>query len=203
MQYTRSGRGVGQRGPVPHGTGDGKLCLAPLNRHRFGVGGGAGISFKFDRPRSDEAAWASDRRSTRCWTPPGPTPPGPTRPCTATCRRRCCGYLRLQGAREPEDLTSEVFLGVFRGLGDFVQRERRPSSGRGCLTIAHRRLTDERRRVAATVPTWPDMPSPDHFGGDVEEDALRNLSVKRVGAACATPSPTNSETCSCSAWCPT
>jgi len=29
------------------------------------------------------------------------------------------GYLRLQGATEPDDLTSEVFLGVFTGLSRF------------------------------------------------------------------------------------
>ena len=27
-----------------------------------------------------------------------------------------CGYLRLRGASDPEDLTSEVFLGAFRGI---------------------------------------------------------------------------------------
>ncbi|MGH8826316.1 MAG: RNA polymerase sigma factor, partial [Jiangellaceae bacterium] len=29
------------------------------------------------------------------------------------------GYLRLQGSAEPDDLTSEVFLGVFSGLSSF------------------------------------------------------------------------------------
>ena len=34
------------------------------------------------------------------------------------------GYLRGLGAREPEDLTSDVFVGVVRGLGRFVGDER-------------------------------------------------------------------------------
>jgi RNA polymerase sigma-70 factor (ECF subfamily) len=29
------------------------------------------------------------------------------------------GYLRLQGAAEPQDLTSEVFLAVVRNIGSF------------------------------------------------------------------------------------
>ncbi len=57
-----------------------------------------------------------------------------------------CGYLRVQGAREPEDLTSEVFLGAFRGLSGFSGDEDQFRSW--VFTIAHRRLTDERRRVS-------------------------------------------------------
>lgn len=30
------------------------------------------------------------------------------------------GYLRAQGVQEPDDLTSEVFLGLFSGLGSFT-----------------------------------------------------------------------------------
>src|SRR5436190_17222995 len=48
-------------------------------------------------------------------------------------------YLRLQGAFDPEDLTSEVFLGAFRDLAGFHGTE---DQFRGYLfTIAHRRLT--------------------------------------------------------------
>lgn len=54
------------------------------------------------------------------------------------------GYLRLQGAAEPDDLTSEVFLGVFRGLSGFHGGEEQFRSW--VFTIAHRRLTDARRR---------------------------------------------------------
>lgn len=54
------------------------------------------------------------------------------------------GYLRGQGAKDPEDLTSEVFIGAFRNLGSFEGDEQ--ALRRWLFTIAHRRLTDERRR---------------------------------------------------------
>jgi RNA polymerase sigma factor (sigma-70 family) len=84
------------------------------------------------------------------------------------------GYLRVQGAAEPDDLTSEVFLGVFRGLGGFVGDEGRFRSW--VFTIAHRRLTDERRRRGRR----PDGESLDgheevRSGGDVEAEALAAL----------------------------
>lgn len=56
------------------------------------------------------------------------------------------GYLRGQGAREPEDLASEVFVGVVRGLPRFRGDERAFRSW--VFSIAHRRLMDERRRLA-------------------------------------------------------
>ena len=54
------------------------------------------------------------------------------------------GYLRLQGASEPEDLTIEVFLAVLRNLDSFEGDEAGFRSW--VFTIAHRRLLDERRR---------------------------------------------------------
>lgn len=55
------------------------------------------------------------------------------------------GYLRLQGVPEVDDVTSEVFLGVFRGLGGFTG----DASGfrSWVFTIAHHRLVDEQRRA--------------------------------------------------------
>ncbi len=91
-------------------------------------------------------------------------------------------YLRLQGAADPEDLTSEVFLGAFRSLGRFSGNEHQ---FRGWVfTIAHRRLVDERRR-AAVRPAWGGNGSlPDRRGGDVEDDALRQLAEERVHHLC-------------------
>ena len=94
-------------------------------------------------------------------------------------------YLRLQGAFDPEDLTSEVFLGAFRGIGTFQGNE---DQFRGWLfTIAHRRITDERRR-ASVRPQWAtgteDVDLDDRYGGDVEDDALRGLSGERVRELC-------------------
>ena len=55
------------------------------------------------------------------------------------------GYLRRQGAREPDDLASETFLDVFRGIRSFEGDEDGFRSW--VFTIAHRRLVDERRKL--------------------------------------------------------
>ncbi|HEY8546608.1 MAG TPA: RNA polymerase sigma factor [Acidimicrobiales bacterium] len=93
------------------------------------------------------------------------------------------GYLRLQGAHEPEDLTSEVFLAVLRRIGSFRGDEAGFRSW--VFTIAHRRLVDERRRLARRPAVAPltdgvDVPAP----VDVTEDALRSLSDQRVRELC-------------------
>ena len=97
-----------------------------------------------------------------------------------------CGYLRLQGASDPEDLTSEVFLGAFRGLRSFAGDEARFRSW--VFAIAHRRLTDE-RRAHGCRPQMTDAALPEVAGGDVEEEALRRLSAERVRSLCAGLSP--------------
>jgi RNA polymerase sigma factor (sigma-70 family) len=98
------------------------------------------------------------------------------------------GYLRMQGASEPEDVTSEVFLGAFAGIGSFRGDEAGFRSW--VFTIAHRRLVDERRR-ASCRPLPADGSPPDHHaaGGDVEEDALRRMSAERVRSLCASLAP--------------
>lgn len=98
-------------------------------------------------------------------------------------------YLRLQGAHDAEDLTSEVFLGAFRGIGSFEGDEGRFRSW--LFTIAHRRLTDERRRDGIR-PQWADLGGfvPDRAGGDVEGDAWRRLDEKRVRDLCDGLAPT-------------
>ena len=91
-------------------------------------------------------------------------------------------YLRLQGASDAEDLTSEVFLGAFRNLGRFSGAE---DQFRGWLfTIAHRRLVDAHRR-ASVRPAWGgDGHVPDRRAGDVEDDAWRELAEGRVRELC-------------------
>lgn len=73
------------------------------------------------------------------------------------------GYLRQQGAREPDDVASETFLHVFRGIGTFEGDEEDFRSW--VFTIAHRRLVDE-RRTASRRPTTTSIdeagPTPDH-----------------------------------------
>ena len=98
------------------------------------------------------------------------------------------GYLRLQGAAEPEDLTSEAFLGVFRNLGGFHGDE--PAFRSWVFTIAHRRLIDERRRRARRPVVEPltmvDEPEESY---DVEDVVEGVLSTERVRALCDTLSP--------------
>ena len=53
------------------------------------------------------------------------------------------GYLRAQGAEDPEDLTSEVFMRVFTGCGSFEGSEAQFRSW--VFSVAHCRLIDARR----------------------------------------------------------
>ncbi len=93
------------------------------------------------------------------------------------------GYLRAQGAAEPDDLTSEVFLGVFRSLGSFAGSEEQFRSW--VFTIAHRRLTDERRRSGRRPPPVCGLePDQGPSGPSAEQEALRRLSTERVREVC-------------------
>ena len=65
-------------------------------------------------------------------------------------------YLRSNGAREPEDLTSEVFVALVRNISNFTGGEQ--SFRSWVLTIAHRRLIDEFRHRSRRPedPVQPD-----------------------------------------------
>ncbi|MFN8034921.1 MAG: sigma-70 family RNA polymerase sigma factor [Acidimicrobiia bacterium] len=95
------------------------------------------------------------------------------------------GYLRVQGAPEPDDLACEVFIGVVKGFATFAGDE--PAFRAWAFVIAHRRLQDERRRIrrkpdpAALVDTFA--------GGDVEDDAVELLARARVQALCGGLAP--------------
>ncbi len=96
------------------------------------------------------------------------------------------GYLRGQGAAEPEDLAGETFLQVVRDLARFSGDERAFRSW--VFTIAHRRLIDERRRRGRR----PVTPAADETlelaagsGGDVADESLDRVSDDRVRAAMA------------------
>jgi RNA polymerase sigma factor (sigma-70 family) len=91
---------------------------------------------------------------------------------------RVVGYLRVQGASDPEDLTSEVFIGVFRGIAGFRGDEAGFRSW--VFTIAHRRLTDDRRRRGRQPGTVPLDEAEGRAGGDVEQQALAALGDQRV-----------------------
>lgn len=95
------------------------------------------------------------------------------------------GYARLQGVPDPDDVASEVFLGVFRGIGGFAGDE--DSFRSWVFRIAHRRIVDDRRRRARRpvdlVEDPPDGPEPDHHN-DPADLALRNLASERVLRLC-------------------
>jgi RNA polymerase sigma-70 factor (ECF subfamily) len=85
------------------------------------------------------------------------------------------GYLRARGAAEPDELTNDVFVAVFRSLSRFTGDE---AAFRSWLfTIARNRLVDERRRRARRVETVAEDITGfiEVSGGDVETEALANL----------------------------
>ena len=94
------------------------------------------------------------------------------------------GYLRLQGAAEPDDLASEVFLGGFRSLATFSGDE---GAFRSWLfTIAHRGLVDARRQAVRRPPPQPleeDAELP-HAAAPAEVEVMRRMAEERVRALC-------------------
>jgi RNA polymerase sigma-70 factor (ECF subfamily) len=95
------------------------------------------------------------------------------------------GYLRVHGAPDPDDLASETFLAVFRGLGGFRGDETALRSW--VFTIAHRRLVDEWRRRSRRPLLADDAGDvlPETPGGDVEDDVLTRLGTEAVHRLCA------------------
>ena len=93
------------------------------------------------------------------------------------------GYLRLQGATEPEDLASEVFIGVMRNIDRFEGDEAAFRSW--VFTIAHRRVLDDRRHRSRR-PTHeqldqaPEPVAPD----DLDETLIVTLGDEWVTALC-------------------
>jgi RNA polymerase sigma factor (sigma-70 family) len=88
------------------------------------------------------------------------------------------GYLRAQAAAEPEDVGSEVFVAVVQGLKRFRGDER--DFRAWVFSITHRRLLDERRRLARRREDPADPAAlTQRLGhvrvGDVEAEALSQL----------------------------
>ncbi len=90
------------------------------------------------------------------------------------------GYLRAHRAAEPEDLASEVFLAMIRGLRRFRGQE--PAFRSWIFTIAHHRLVDERRRPARRreQATAPDVLGGLGEVGDAEGEAMARLEAAWV-----------------------
>ena len=93
------------------------------------------------------------------------------------------GLLRVQGAADPDDVTSEVFVGVLRSLASFSGSEEQFRSW--VFTIAHRRLVDERRRAGRRPQVSHDAdPHEDIATASAEHQALQRLSADRVRQLC-------------------
>jgi RNA polymerase sigma factor (sigma-70 family) len=101
---------------------------------------------------------------------------------------RVFGYLRAQGAHEPEDLTSEVFLRVFDRLDQFSGDELQFRSW--LFTIAHRILIDEARRRKSRPQTIALVGGGESYvAGDVEHEALTNVGTEWADALVASLPP--------------
>jgi len=94
---------------------------------------------------------------------------------------RVHGYLQARGAREPEDLTSEVFLTVFSRLATVTGG----AAGLRTLvfSVAHARLVDDlrqrsRRGDAVSYETWHD----DRMTASTEDEAVDRLGTAEVQA---------------------
>jgi len=102
------------------------------------------------------------------------------------------GYLRMQGARDPDDLTSEVFLAVFRNIESFSGTEANFRSW--VFVIAHRRLQDDRRRrirrpAPESIDAVIDRGDDGCDAEGTEDAALRAIATDRVGQLCARLAP--------------
>ena len=89
------------------------------------------------------------------------------------------GYLRVQGANEPEDLVGETFLQLARNIKTFVGDESGFRSW--AFTVAHNRLIDERRARSRRPTTLVPDPA-DLLGGDVEEEAVELSTTREITA---------------------
>ena len=97
------------------------------------------------------------------------------------------GYLRAQGSAEPEDVASEVFISLVRGLGTFQGDERAFRSW--AFTIAHHRMVDERRRVSRRAEELAELPRLALVAGGsatVEHDVLARVGETRALALLGT-----------------
>jgi len=102
---------------------------------------------------------------------------------------RVIGYLRGQGAQDPEDLAGDVFLEVVRDLHRFEGDRGQFRSW--VFSIAHLRLIDDRRRRARrpVQPAPPENLLEAAEVGDSEQEALASLGLRHIARLLSTLSP--------------
>lgn len=90
-------------------------------------------------------------------------------------------FLTARGSREPDDLTSEVFIGVFTGLSHF---EGDSAGFRSFVfSIAYRRLVDEwRLRGRRGDEVELSIESDSRRASSAEDEALERLALQRTTA---------------------
>src|SRR5262249_24898944 len=89
------------------------------------------------------------------------------------------GYLRANGAPDPEDVLGEVFLQVARDIAGFDGDERGLRSW--VFTIAHHRLIDARRHSARRpVELSAEPPEPPGRADDAADEALARIGTEEV-----------------------
>jgi RNA polymerase sigma factor (sigma-70 family) len=98
------------------------------------------------------------------------------------------GYLRANGAPDPEDVLGEVFLQVARDIARFDGEE--PGFRSWVFTIAHHRLIDARRHAARRpVELAAEPPEPGIPAEDAAEEALARIGLEEVRRILETVSP--------------
>ncbi|GAA3810343.1 RNA polymerase sigma factor [Cellulomonas soli] len=99
--------------------------------------------------------------------------------------RPVAAYLRAKGVHEVEDVTSEVFLAVFTGLGRFTGDQVQFRSW--VFTIAHRRVVDGWRRGGRAPAPVPYEPAEDtRTSPSAEAGALESVGTDRAMELLAT-----------------
>ena len=95
------------------------------------------------------------------------------------------GYLRANGAPDPEDVLSEVFLQVARDIATFDGEEKGFRSW--VFTIAHHRLIDARRHAARRpVDLSAEPPEPPARADDAADEALDKIGLDEVSRVLGT-----------------
>lgn len=91
--------------------------------------------------------------------------------------RALLGYLRGQGAADPEDLLGDVFVQIARNISTFEGDEAAFRSW--AFLVAHHRVLDDRRRRRRR-PSTPVAQLPETPGGSSEDEAMDRLRASEV-----------------------